>query len=152
MRWLALFMLKTLLLLLPVLVPSWRFFEEIEPSPRVEWTLLPNRDTLPNKWYEFRPRALKTSPFQMLRCLFWNPEWNETLFVVSCAERIAQHPTNHSIKEINQRILADLDRMNFGTRDMLMQFRLVFVQQGQTGLTREEVFLSHPIPADGPEA
>ena len=33
-------MLRTLKLLLPVLIPSWRFFDFIAPSPRIQFSLL----------------------------------------------------------------------------------------------------------------
>ena len=35
---------KTLRLLLPVLIPSWRFFSAIAPSPRVEFVTLAKED------------------------------------------------------------------------------------------------------------
>ena len=33
-------MLQTVKLLLPALIPSWRFFSTIAPSPRIEFALL----------------------------------------------------------------------------------------------------------------
>ena len=36
--------------------------------------------------------------------LFWNPDWNETLFLVSCAERLAVEPTAHAQNEIADRL------------------------------------------------
>jgi len=37
---------------------------------------------------------------QMSGRMFWNPSWNESLFLVSCAERLLQNPTPHSEDEI----------------------------------------------------
>ena len=143
-------MLKTLSLILPVLIPSWRFFKAIEPSPRVEWALLSDRDGTAEDWQKFRPRPLVVTPSQMLRRLFWNPAWNDALFVVSCAERISQTPTAHSINEINRRILSDLKQMPIDAAGKWIQFRLVFVHRDKTGLSQDILYLSEPVPAAGP--
>jgi hypothetical protein len=48
-------MLQTLKLLLPALIPSWRFFDTIAPSPRIEFTLLKTAQDASGAWREFRP-------------------------------------------------------------------------------------------------
>lgn len=149
-RPLTILMLKTLSLILPVLIPSWRFFKAIEPSPRVQWALVSGGDVCEGDWQEFRPRPLVVTPFQMLGRLFWNPAWNDALFVVSCAERISQQPTAHSIEEIQRRILSDIKGMPVDVTGKLMRFRLVFVRRDKTGLSRDVVFLSEAVPASGP--
>lgn len=150
-------MLKSLALILPVLIPSWRFFKAIEPSPRVEWALRPKGDSAAGDnaagdnaavvWHPFRPRPLKVTPLQMVTRLFWNPDWNDALFVVSCAERILQEPTDHSITEITRRIQQDIAQMPMDVSADLLQFRLVFVHREGTDLVREIVFLSDLVPA-----
>ncbi len=40
--------------------------------------------------------------------MFWNPEGNESLFLVSCAERIMENYTPHSENEILKRIARDI--------------------------------------------
>lgn len=134
-------------MILPVLIPSWRFFEEIEPSPRVQWALFSDSDASVGDWQEFRPRPLAITPFQMFCRLFWSPAWNDTLFVVSCAERIAQHAPAHSINEIKRRILSDIEQLPVKATGKLMRFRLVFVCRDETGLSQEIVFLSEAYPA-----
>tara|TARA_R110002049_G_scaffold23781_7_gene84901 strand:- start:122682 stop:123137 length:456 start_codon:yes stop_codon:yes gene_type:complete len=145
-------MLKTLALILPVVIPSWRFFQTVEPSPRVQWAQLHGHGT--PEWQEFRPRPQAVTPLHCLLRLFWNPAWNDTLFLVSCAERIQQRPTDHSITEIRRRVRAHLadDLPN-----AVLQFRLIFIQREQTqgdgtphdggGLTQHVVFLSAPFRA-----
>jgi len=49
-------MLQTIKLLLPALMPSWRFFAAIAPSPRIELALLKTAKDVPDVWQEFRPR------------------------------------------------------------------------------------------------
>lgn len=153
-------MLRTLALVLPVLIPSWRFFKAIRPSPRVQWAILAAGEAEASNWQEFRPRPERVSPIEMLWRLVWNPVWNESLFLVSCAERIQEMPTQHSISEIERRILREIARMPGDltgdlTGDMTgkeMQFRLIFVQQGPQGWREDLVFLSRRYPIDGDSA
>lgn len=140
-------MLKTLLLVLPVLIPSWRFFKSIEPSPRVQWALFSKRNSAPVVWHEFRPRPLAVTSLRMVLRLFWNPSGSDALFVVSCAERIQQDPTAHSIQEISRRIQSDLEKMGMGVTDQMLRFRLVFMRREGGALVQEIVFLSDAVPA-----
>ncbi|MEP1941902.1 MAG: hypothetical protein ABJJ03_02180 [Sulfitobacter sp.] len=89
------------------------------------------------------------TPFQMLRRLFWNPDWNETLFLVSCAERIQQAPTDHSITQIKQRILSDIEGGANADTGRWLQFRLVFVHRTDNDLSEEVVFVSDVFPITG---
>lgn len=143
-------MWKTVLLILPVLLPSWRFFKTIEPSPRVQWALFSARGDTSEHWHEFRPRPAYLSPFQMFRRLFWNPAWNESLFLVSCAERLQEQPTDHSINEIRQRVLREIAQLPIKSAGMLLQFRLVFVHRDGARLTKEILFLSDHFPVTAP--
>lgn len=157
-------MWKTILLILPILIPSWRFFKSIEPSPRVQWGLTSADTMTPINWQEFRPRPAYLSPFQIFRRLFWNPAWNESLFLVSCAERLQEHPTEHSINEIRQRILRDIAHIpalptnsnspqNHSTKnhntDKILQFRLLFVHRDGAHLIKEVLFISDRFPVTG---
>lgn len=136
-------MFKTLKLLLPVLIPSWRFFSAIAPSPRVEFVTLAKEDARPVDWQEFRPRPATLSITAMLKRLVWNPIGNETLFVVSCAERLLENPTEHSREEIFARIAGDLQRQEpaaAGAR--FLQFRLVFIYRDGAEVKRSVEYLS----------
>jgi len=139
--------------LLPALFPSWRFFAVISPSPRVQYALLSERDAPPNEWHEFRLRPAHLSFLQMLGRMFWNPKWNESLFLVSCAERILENPTSHSETEIITRIIADLKNTSvchsFATH---IQFRLLVVHRHGSELQQEVCFQSHVRLMDEPQA
>lgn len=118
-------MVKDAFLLLPAVIPSWRFFDEIAPSPRVEYLLLGHEE---EEWLEFRPRPEKVSIFKMLRRMLWNPRWNESLYLVSCAERLMAEPTDHSANEIFDRISRELITLNNGNAPApFLKFRLVFL-------------------------
>ncbi|WP_281992055.1 hypothetical protein [Sulfitobacter geojensis] len=80
----------------------------------------------------------------MLQRLFWNPAWNDALFVVSCAERIALGRTAHSIHEIETRVRRDIHAAGKGGQAGTFQFRLVFVHYDGGQRVEDIVFLSHP--------
>ena len=107
-------MLALLRLYLPVLFPSWRFFKEIEPSARVEYRVGSG------PWSPATARPRRVGPLAMLGRLFWNPHWNETLYLVSCAERLVSEPTDHAAAEIRARV-ARRERVSGR-----LGFRLVF--------------------------
>lgn len=134
-------MLKTLALLLPALIPSWRFFDEIAPSPRIEFALLRNADESPSNWQEFRPRPARLTFGDRLKRMFWNARWNESLFLVSCAERLMQNPTAHSEQEIQSRIAAELMPEQREATPYL-QFRLVFISRHRDALEKHITFVS----------
>ena len=131
-------MRNPLALLLPALIPSWNFFDVIAPSPRIEYALLASPDAIPD-WREFRPRPQQVSPAAMLGRLFWNARWNETLFLVSCAERLKDQPTAHSEDEIFRRIAADI-----APAAPWLTFRLVFVHREREAIVREVAYLAEP--------
>jgi len=139
--------LNTLKLLLPALIPSWNFFDVIAPSPRIEYTLLNSKDENVSEWQEFRPRPKQLSIIQILCRLFWNAKWNETLFMVSCAERILQNPTHyqHSENEILNRIIRELIEDNSNktfTTATHIQFRILTIQRQGEQLNHEVNFES----------
>lgn len=130
---------------MPALIPSWRFFDVIAPSPRIEYALGATPDTATDAWCAFRPRPDRLSALAMLGRLVWNPRWNETLFLVSCAERLVDHPTAHSQDEIFRRIAADLARApHADDLPTWLWFRLVFVRREGKALVRETLFTSPP--------
>ena len=106
-------------LYLPALIPSWRFFEEIGPSARIELRI----DGGP--WREYRSLPKRISPLQALRRMVWNPEWTEHLFLVSCAERLMTHPTDHSVTELETR----LTKISQAPKGARLQFRLKFLSR-----------------------
>ena len=148
-------MLHTLKLLLPALLPSWRFFDAIAPSPRIQFTLLCAENETPREWHEFRPRPAQLSFLQMLGRMVWNPEWNESLFLFSCAERLMEYPTKHSEDEIMKRILKELSGKVSNTHVMAathLQFRLLLVQRQDSQLQQKVTFHSRVQPIPGRNA
>ncbi|UWQ51310.1 hypothetical protein [Leisingera caerulea] len=139
-------MLTLFKLLLPALMPSWRFFKSVDPSPRVEFRMLAGTSGPPTDWQEFRPRPQRLSPLAVAGRMLWNARWNESLFLVSCAERLTLAPTEHSRQEILRRIAADLQRaLPPGALLPCLQFRLVFLDRGEDGrLVKAVTYQSEP--------
>ena len=138
-------MLHTLKLLLPAFFPSWRFFDVIAPSPRIQYALFDSVNETVSGWQEFRPRPVRVSFRQMLGRMVWNPGWNESLFLVSCAERLIEFPTRHSEDEILVRIKKELAVNSShpeNTTATQLQFRLVVIKRKETQLVQEVVFHS----------
>jgi hypothetical protein len=148
-------MLHTLKLLLPALLPSWRFFDVIAPSPRIQYTLLTSAGQTPEHWTELQLSPAHLSLVQMLNHLFWNPVRNESLFMVSCAERLLEKPTQHSEEEILKRII---HRLGLGAASgkplspvTHIQFRLLLVRRDDNELTQDIAFCSRIKPVTQPD-
>ncbi len=134
-------MLRLISLLLPALIPSWRFFKTVAPSPRVEYRLI--RDGQPGAWQEDRPRPAHVSFAMMLRRMLWNPDWNEQLFLVSCSERLIEDPElhgAHSRDEINRRVARLLP-----PGEQALQFRLVFISREGAQIVKMVEYESTPV-------
>ena len=130
-------------LLLPALIPSWNFFDVIAPSPRIQYALLSTKDEESPEWHEFRPRPARITFIQMLGRMLWNPVWNETLFMISCAERLMDQPTKHSENEIFKRIAVQLghDKTNY-IDNKYLQFRVILMTREGMRLQQELVYES----------
>ncbi len=145
-------LLQTIGLLLPALIPSWRFFDEIAPSPRIEYALLEHESEEDRVWQEVKPRPSHISFGRMLRRMIWNPSWNETLFLMSCAERLMAQPTDHSHQEILKRTRRWL--LMQGTdpvKTPYLQFRLVFRARLEEEIEQVIAYQSpvHPLTEPG---
>ncbi|WP_299615307.1 hypothetical protein [Pelagibius sp.] len=140
-------MLKTLRLLAPVLLPSWRFFDRIAASPRIEVQRLGANGEAVGDWWASRPRPQSLPLGVYLRRLVWNPRWNEALFLTSCAERLLDSPSDHSVREISTRIAEDLPA---DAALPFFRFRLVLVSRVGEALQRKVAYVS-PRQAAPPE-
>ncbi len=138
-------LLETLKLLLPIFFPSWQFFKEIVPSPRIEFSLSSGVAEEASKWQDFCFRAERLSAIRLLKTVFFNARWNEWLYIMNCAEQLIINPTEYSSQEIMRRIEAELERRGVDlTPCPYLQFRLVFVSRQGSKLQEEILFVSKP--------
>ncbi|MAE51733.1 MAG: hypothetical protein CMH27_07970 [Micavibrio sp.] len=136
-------MWQGLKLMLPALVPSWRFFDMIAPSPRIEYRLFDTGETPITDWQEYRPRPRYLSIFAMAKRMVWNPNWNEMLYLVSCSERIMAGEQDHSARQIQYCLRRDVKHQ--GGYDAL-QFRLVFLHREGEEIRKDVGYISPLYP------
>lgn len=132
-------------LLLPALIPSWRFFDTIAPSPRIEFALLHSPVEPMAVWQEFRPRPPRLSLPQMALRLVWNPQWNENLFLTSCMEKLIDDPSAPVIDELLSRIARSLDPDGVRAGEIprvFLKIRALVVKRVDSAITQEIVFIS----------
>lgn len=126
-------------LLLPGLIPSWQFFKTVEPSPRVQWRAL--SDDGSGDWHGYAQRPVSIPLNSYLKRLFWNPDWNDALFVVSLAERLIAQETHHNLNEIRRRVAAVSAPSHPQGR---LQFRILFIHREGDHLVKEINYVSAP--------
>lgn len=128
-------MLRALSLLVPALIPSWRFFDRIAPSPRIEFAVLQHAQETASHWQVFCPKPATLSALHMLARLFYNPQGNAWLFLMSCAERVIDDPSDPAGHAISRRIAA-------AHCAPYLQFRLLCISRYGDELQKEVVYLS----------
>jgi len=111
--------LNSFKLIIPIFIPSWQFFKEIAPSPRIEFALLANEDEQ-LKWQELSPPARRN----FISSLFYNPDWNRFLYIMNCAERLVLHEDERDAREIINYIASRAQ-----VTSPYLQFRLVFIDR-----------------------
>lgn len=152
-------MVNTLKLLMPALFPSWRFFDVIAPSPRIEVAIVDTDATgepEEGAWSASRPGRARLGLVERLVSFFWNPRWNETLYLATCAERLMQDPSEHSLREIRRRLRRDLASQSVeAPLAACFRFRLVFVSREPEGKTerqrRDVAYVSPTYPMADPQ-
>jgi len=135
-------------LLLPALIPSWRFFDTIGPSPRIEFAVVERpHDPVPD-WQEFRPRPARVSLATMVLRLFWNPRWNESLYLVSCAENLLEGPSAFSERELLKRVANDDQATSGFGQSASLRVRVCVLKREHGSIAREILFASAPRRLD----
>jgi hypothetical protein len=135
-------------LLLPILFPSWRFFSSIGPSPRIDVGFVAEESGSPESWNPFRPIPQHITLMQQLIRLFHNPQWNELLYINSCAERLFEGGDVFYREEIAQRLLRSiaLGEVVPPANAKFMQFRIRAIYSEDTdankmGQVKDDLFL-----------
>ena len=137
-------MLKSLKLLLPILAPSWQFFKEIAPSPRIEYKL-ENNKTLEANWVELTARPEKISLLNNLKRLFYNAEWNEYMFMINSAESLIIEASEEKEKDLLDRIIKYLLEKNIDLTNQELKFRLVFINRKNKELKQHILYESKTV-------
>lgn len=134
-------------LLLPALIPSWRFFDIIAPSPRIEFALLDREDDPEPKWRAFRPHPAHVPVTAAIGRLFWNSRWNETLFLVTCAERLLEQPSSFRENEILRRVAHAFERGEIasGANPQFVRVRILVLKRENSQIRGRVMFTSRAL-------
>lgn len=148
-------MLATLRLLLPALIPSWRFFDSVRPSPRIEFALFDVSNTRDIEWHAFQAHVPHLPLSAMLKRLFWNPDWNDYLYSMSCAARLLDEPTRAREEALLRRVATAAQRSE-RARDTRspksIRVRIVVLKREGDRITRELMYLSAAQPLRSDDA
>lgn len=138
-------------IILPALFPSWRFFSAIGPSPRIYYALLQNESDEPVQWLEFRPKPKMLSVKEGVLRLFHNPQWNETLYINTCAERLFEGYSDMRVQEIMCRLQAAVasNEILVGERDNYLVYRIGAVMREGSSVHEQITFTSMPALLKG---
>lgn len=131
-------LLRAARLLLPVLVPSWRFFDSIGPSPRIEflvWTQaateapgMPAEVAPPWAPWTLTPETVGVGT--MFARLLFNASRNEVLYLLACCERVVDEGSRHAEQQIAARLAAHIRRQRLAAH-ILEQPRAAHAEDGQ---------------------
>ena len=140
-------------LILPVIFPSWRFFSSIGPSPRIHIAFLQNENAEPDNWQAFRPLPAKISLKNGSRRLLHNPEWNETLFINTCAERLFEGYSVMREQEIMRRILAAIHcgEIKVDKAKPYVTYRISAVMREGQVIGQQVTFVATPVLISAPQ-
>lgn len=134
-------------LLLPILFPSWRFFSSIGPSPRVDVAFVAEKNAEPQMWLPFRPLPEVVDLAAGVRRLFHNPNWNEQLYINTCAEHLFEEFSDFYAHEIGVRLVNSVFNKEINTdstsRYLVFRIRAITVEAGQ--VRNDVVFISQPF-------
>lgn len=132
-------------LLLPILVPSWRFFDAIGPAPRIEIAWLTAPTAVP-VWRPLHPRPPRLGLWPTLARLLWNPDGNAALYLTSRAERLLESTTDAAINDFLARVrAAALARPARPSDAGWLQVRIVSTTREGTRIIDDVTFLSTPL-------
>ena len=134
--------------LLPALLPGWRFFDAIGPAPRIDYALLTGGSGLDEAhWQPFRPPPAHLGLPALLARLLWNPDWNESLYVLRCAERVLEGDSGFPVREIQRRVDAAARAGQLyppGGAPPLLVFRIRAVWRKDAALIEQLAFTATP--------
>lgn len=107
--------------LISALISNWQFFKESTLAPVIEV----NVDGA--DWQELSLRPKSQSFFDIVKSLFFNPHWNEALFIMDCAERLVLEKSQEDEDELTERIKLKLSTQNA----KYFEFRIIFISKDQ---------------------
>ena len=134
-------------LLLPIIFPSWRFFSSVGPSPRIEVGFVADKIFAPQEWLAFRPLPQKINFTLGLQRLLHNSQWNEQLYINTCAEHLFDEYSEFREREIALRLVAAVLKGEIAVKSefefLVFRIRALAADAGQ--VSDDVVFVSQPF-------
>ncbi len=138
------FVFRVFWLMLPVVIPSWRFFDVIAPSPRIEFAWSDTPEGADVLWREFRPRPASLTWAQHLRRLWWAPQGNESLYLLSCADRIWADQSAFAMAEIRHRLWRAVMLGEIARNGRYLSYRIRTIERIALDFHEEIAYLDPP--------
>ncbi len=135
-------MIRFISSLLPIIFPSWRFFSSIGPSPRFDFGFIRYTDEQPEMWQEFLVLPEKVGVGKAIIRLLHNPEWNERLYINTCAENIFEQYSEFCEQEIARRMLSILKAQGCLSEDSVYFCYRIRAVTADNNLVKDEVVFS----------
>ncbi len=131
--------------LLPALLPSWRFFDRVGAAPRLEWARAAKGE--PPVWRVFRPQPERRSVDAVALSLVWAPRRDETLFLLSCAERLIESPDPPRERVLLARLreLALAGEFVARTHEDRLHVRIMLTERDGEAIAEREAWRATPI-------
>lgn len=89
----------------PVLVPSWRFFDTIAASPRLQYSPCDETGGPQGPWTEVLVSRPTRSTRDVLTELFFSPARNDALYLADCCDRVVEDGSRAAYDAVAARIL-----------------------------------------------
>lgn len=136
--------MKTLRLFFLILIPSWQFFTETVDSPRIEFSSQETELAEP-VWQElvFRPQSRST--IEIIKSLFFNPCWNEALFIMDCAEFFIAEGQGFEEKILTRLIIYLKRSKLLPPKARYLRFRLFFISKEREGHFKKDLVFSSEL-------
>lgn len=136
--------------LLPALLPSWRFFDRVGAAPRLEWAR--TAEGAAPVWREFRPQPVRRSIDEIATSLVWAPRRNETLFLLSCAERLLESPEPALERVLLTRLreLARAGELPGAAHEDRLHVRVVITERDGDTIASREAWRAAPLALGSP--
>ena len=137
-------------LILPIVIPSWRFFDVIAPAPHIEYGWADSATSSAFAWWPFLPTPATIAWPLRLRHLWSNAARNETLYLLACADQVCYAASARAATEIRARLERAVANGSIERQGLYLCLRIRTVERVGTALQETVVYSTLPWPAAAP--
>lgn len=137
-------------LILPIVMPSWRFFDVIAPAPHIEFGWADSATSNALAWRPFLPTPATIDWPLRLRHLWSNAARNETLYLLACADQVCYATSARAAAEIRARLERALANGSLDRQGPYLCLRIRTVVRVGTELQETVAYSAPPWPVAAP--